>query len=89
VFCIQVQDRGDRRCDLRGDVELQCVESGARRKLTITQREKRAYEGAVADWNRQLDLFCAARGMGLVSTDTETPFETVVQGILRRGGLVT
>lgn len=89
VFCLQVQDRGDRICDVRGDVELQCVESGATRKVTVSQREKRAYEKAVAAWNRQLGLFCAARGIGLVSADTDTPFESVVQGILRRGGLVT
>jgi len=89
VFCLQVQDRLDRTCDLRGDVQLQCIESGVTRKLTVTHREKRAYERAVADWNRQLGLFCASRGIGLVSTDTETPFEAVVQGILRRGGLVT
>ncbi len=89
VFCIQVQDRADRSCDLRGDVELQCVESGARRKLTITRSEQRAYERAVTAWNKQLRTFCASRGIGLVAADTEVPFEVVVQGILRRGGLVT
>lgn len=89
VFCIQVQDRADRNCTLKGDVELQCRESGALRKLTVTGAEAKAYERAVAQWNRDLYSFCAAQGIGLINTDTASPFENVIEGILRRGGLVT
>ncbi len=89
VFCIQVQDRADRECHLKGDVELQCIESGQLRKLTITGSEARAYEQAVHDWNAHLSEFCAACGIGLVSTTTEVPFEEIIQNILRRGGLVS
>lgn len=89
VFCIQVQDREDRECHLKGDVELQCVESGQCRKLTITRSEARAYEQAVLNWNTHLSGFCSACGIGLVSTTTEVPFDTIVQNILRRGGLVS
>ena len=89
IFCIQVQDQADRECRLKGDVELQCVESGQLRKLTITSSEARAYEQAVRDWNAHLNEFCAACGIGLVSTTTEVPFEEIIQNILRRGGLVS
>jgi uncharacterized protein (DUF58 family) len=89
VFCIQVQDREDRECHLKGDVELQCIESGQLRKLTITRSEARAYEQAVLDWNAHLSGFCSARGIGLVSTTAEVSFDTIVQNILRRGGLVS
>ena len=89
VFCLQVQDAGDRRCLLKGDVELQCVESGQVRRMTITQAEVRAYERAVLDWNDRLRSFCASRGIGLVATTPEVPFDTVIQNILRRGGLVS
>ena len=89
VFCIQVQDRQDRQCHLKGDVELQCIESGQVRKLTITRSEARAYEQAVVNWNAHLSGICSASGIGLVSTTTEVPFDTIVQNILRRGGLVS
>lgn len=89
VFCIQVQDREDRECHLKGDVELQCVESGQLRKLTITRSEARAYEQAVVDWNTHLSGVCATCGIGLVATTTEVSFETIIQNILRRGGLVS
>ncbi len=89
VFCIQVQDQQDRLCQLKGDIELECIESHQRRKLTITSAEARAYERAVLDWNEGLADFCGSHGIGLVSTTSEVPFDQIIQGILRRGGLVS
>jgi uncharacterized protein (DUF58 family) len=88
VYCLQVQDENDTRCDWKGDVDLECVETGRRQRVTISPREARQYERAVADWNTELRNCCARSGIGLASTSTEPPFETVIQDILRRGGLV-
>ena len=88
VFCLQVQDENDTRCDLKGDVELECVETHSRRRMTVTSREARLYEQAVVEWNDRLRQCCARSGIGLASTSTAPPFETVIQGLLRRGGLV-
>lgn len=88
VYCLQVQDEGDTRCRLKGDVDLECVETGRRRRVTISPREARRYEQAVVDWNERLRECCAKSGIGLTSTSTEPPFETVIQDMLRRGGLV-
>jgi uncharacterized protein (DUF58 family) len=88
VFCIQAQDPAERQCLLKGDIELECVETAQRRKITITSGIASAYENAVQDWNNQLEKFCARQGIGLVSTTSEIPFDEVIQKILRRGGLV-
>ncbi len=88
VYCIQVQDDNDTKCDWRGDADIECVETGARQRLTITEREAKQYEATVAEWNESLRVSCARRRIGLVSTSTEPPFELVIQDILRRGGLV-
>lgn len=88
VFAIQVQDDRDRRCDVLGDVDLHCVETGRRRRVTVSEREQRLYEQAVADWNESLRAACSRRGIGLASVTTEVPFEDVIARILRRGGLV-
>jgi uncharacterized protein (DUF58 family) len=88
VYCLQVQDENDTRCDWKGDVDLECVETGRRQRVTISPREARQYERAVADWNTELRNCCARSGIGLASTSTEPPFATVIQDILRRGGLV-
>lgn len=88
VYCLQVQNDDDTRCDLKGDVELECVETSARRRMTISPREARLYEQAVEEWNQQLKVSCAKRGIGLASTSPDVAFERVIQDILRRGGLV-
>lgn len=88
VYALQVQDGNDTRCDFKGDADLVCVETDARRRVTVTDREARRYEQAVRDWNESLRRCCARRGVGLAATETDTPFERVVEDILRRGGLV-
>ncbi len=88
VYCLQVQDKTDTACDWKGDVELQCVETEQRQRVTITAREARMYEQAVAGWNDELKKCCARRGIGLAGTTPDVAFESVIQDILRRGGLV-
>ncbi len=88
VFCLQAQDEQDRRCEFKGDCTLECVETGASQRVTITPREAKMYEDAVAEWNAQLKSVCAKRGIGLASTTTDKPFDEVIQDLLRRGGLV-
>ena len=88
VYCLQVQDEGDTRCDWKGDVDLTCVETEQRARVTITAREAQRYEELVQQWNGSLQQCCARRGMGLAATTPAIPFEEVIQDILRRGGLV-
>ena len=88
VYCLQIQNEDDTLCPWKGDVELACVETNARQRVTISPREARLYEQAVVDWNDSLRQACARQGIGLASTSTQPAFESVIQDILRRGGLV-
>ena len=88
LYCLQVQNTDDTKCQLKGDIELECVETGQRRRVTISPHEAALYEQAVANLNKQLVSACARRRIGLASTTPETSFEHVIQDILRRGGLV-
>lgn len=88
VFAIQVHDHEDLTCDWKGDVEVECVESKKRERLTVTRKEAQAYEEAIAQWNEDLRKECARRGIGLATTTNLVAFDEVVQGILRKGGLV-
>jgi uncharacterized protein (DUF58 family) len=88
VYCLQVQDDRDTDCPWLGDADLECVESGSRLRVTISPQEVRLYRQAVADWNESLRRCCIRQGIGLASTSPEAPFESVIQDILRRGGLV-
>ena len=89
VHAIQVLAADDLRCDWKGDVELECVETLQRRKITITAREADAYAKAVAEWNDALQAECAQRAIGFNRTANTVPFEDVVRSILRKGGLAS
>ncbi|MEM7600984.1 MAG: DUF58 domain-containing protein [Verrucomicrobiota bacterium] len=88
VFCLQVQDETDQRCDWKGDIDLTCIESTTHQRVTISPAEAKAYEAAVASWNEDLKAACARRGIGLAATTPAVAFDAVIQEILRRGGLV-
>lgn len=89
VFCLQTLDDNDLRCEWKGDVTLECVETGKSERVTISPREAKLYEDAIAEWNLGLKQTCAKRGLGFLSTNTDVSFEAVITDLLRRGGLVT
>lgn len=88
VFCLQTVDQNDLKCDLKGDVTLECVETGQTQKVTVSPQEAKLYEAAVAEWNAQLRQTCARRGLGYMQATPDISFETVITDLLRRGGLV-
>ncbi|MEO5716417.1 MAG: DUF58 domain-containing protein [Luteolibacter sp.] len=88
VFALQVHDPADLECPWLGDLEIECVETAALQRVTITEKEARVYREAVAGWNEGLRTECARRGVGLASTTSDVPFEVVIQSMLRKGGLV-
>lgn len=89
VHVIQILADDDLRCDWKGDVELECVETLQHRKITITAREASAYAEAVATWNAALQAECAQRSIGFNTTSHTIPFEDVIRNILRKGGLAS
>ncbi len=88
VFALQVHDPADLECPHLGDLEIECVETAEKQRVTVTEKEARLYRDAVAEWNEELRGECAKRGVGLASTTSEVPFEVVIQSMLRKGGLV-
>ncbi len=88
VYCLQVHAKDDLTCDWKGDVEIDCVETHQRERITVTRKEIQKYEEIMAEWNASLKKECARRGIGYASTTDDIPFDEVVQTILRKGGLV-
>ncbi|MFD0895381.1 DUF58 domain-containing protein [Luteolibacter ambystomatis] len=88
VFALQVHDPADLECPWLGDLEIECVETAATQRVTISEKESKQYREAIAAWNDSLKNECARRGVGLASTTSDVPFDVVIQSMLRKGGLV-
>jgi uncharacterized protein (DUF58 family) len=89
LHALQVLADEDLVCPHKGDVDLECVESGNRKRVTITSREADAYAAAVTDWNERLRSECARRGIGFTRTMAEDAFDEVIRTILQKGGLAS
>lgn len=89
IFCIQVLDAEEIRCSLHGDVELECIETGSRKKITVSPFEARKYEEEIRKWNQLIKTECARKGVGFLQAMTDVPFEDVIQNVLRRRGLLS
>jgi len=88
VYCIQIHNPDDLKCDWLGDADLICSETGEHEKVTITEEEARAYNRAMKEWNDSLKKYCKSKGIGLTSVTSEDNFEEIIQSLLRKGGLV-
>ncbi|MCP3965511.1 MAG: DUF58 domain-containing protein [Lentisphaerae bacterium] len=89
LFCLQVSSPQDFKCELRGDIELQCVETGESKRVTIGPAEAARFAETVKEWNLKVQRSCERRGIGFSSASVTIPFELIIQNILRHGGLVT
>ena len=70
--------------DLAGDLRLLDVESSEATEITIDPATLEAYAEVVEAWRREIDGFCAPRGVHYVPIDTATPWDTVIWQMLRR-----
>lgn len=89
VYCVQVMHPSELKCELRGDIELECMETSELRKLTIGPDEARRYAEAMAEWNLELKKHCAKNGASFIYTDTDRAFEDVIQDMLKNGGFLS
>lgn len=88
VFCVQTVDPAEQNFELRGDVRLECVESGQIRDVTVGPLEAKRFNEALREWNHALAKSCAKRGIGLSQAAITVPFDTVIREILARGGIM-
>ncbi len=88
IYVIQTVTKDELTCDLKGDIRLQCVETGSRRLVTVGPLEAAQYVKAIKKWNKDLERTCMQYGIGYTRATVDIPFEQVIQLILRRGGLV-
>jgi uncharacterized protein (DUF58 family) len=88
IFCMQVMDKTDLSCNLRGDVDLHCVESDSNMKITVTPSLAARYEASIKQYCEDFQRYCARQGIGSIYTTTDVRFDDIIQKVLRRGGLV-
>lgn len=88
VHCLRVLSPEEARPAIEGDLRLVDSEDGSGIDVTVTPKLLDLYEKARTAYDQKLDQFCRSRGITLVQTTTDEPFERLVLDVLRARGLV-
>lgn len=85
---IQVTDPDELELSHRGDALLVDCETGDRRDVTLTPRLIARYREVHASWKGEIEAFCKARQIPWFEAPVTRPFEEIILGMLRRGGVL-
>ena len=85
---IRVLSPGEVNPTIEGDLRLLDSEDATGVDVSVSPKLLQMYQEARNDYDRRLDQFCRGRGITLVPTTTDAPFEALVLDVLRARGLV-
>jgi uncharacterized protein (DUF58 family) len=88
VHCVRVLTPEEETPTIEGDLRLVDAETASGVDVTVTPKLLQLYQAARESYDRRLDDWCRGRQMTLITTNTATPFESVVLESLRRKGLL-
>lgn len=86
---IQIHDPRDAQPEFLGDVELEDMESGELKKLTITERKLRQYREIYSEFMESILKYARTYGLGCTRTSTEVPFDELILKMMRMAGNTT
>ena len=85
---IQLHDPREANPDLLGDVELYDIETESARKVTVTERNLRAYRELFRQHQLAVSGYCRTYGLGCTQTDNSVKFDDLVLRMMRSAGTV-
>lgn len=88
VYVIHVMDQEEEAPDIRGDLRLLDAEQYRFKEINVTDALLTRYRKAFDDLATGVEKFCIRNEMGYVRARTSIPFDDLVLGILRRGGVI-
>ena len=88
VYVLHVMDEEEESPDIRGDIRLVDSEDDRFKEINVTDGLMARYKGAFEKLATDVERFCIRNEMGYVRARTQIPFDELVLGVLRRGGVV-
>jgi len=88
TFVIQVYDRAELQFGHHGDLTLVDCEGGEQLQLTVTPGLVRRYQQAHRRFQHRLEEFCTTHAIPYYAAPVQTPFDQLLLGVFRDGGLL-
>jgi len=85
---IQLYDPAEAEPAFLGDIELQDIESGTIRKITVTEKNIRQYKEIFDNFLDSVRSYCRSYGSSCTISHTQIPFDELLLGMMREAGTV-
>lgn len=83
---IQLHAAEEANPQLLGDIELEEVETGAMRKLTVTERKLKQYAQLFEQFLQEIDAYCMRYSLSCTRATVDVPFDELVLRMMRAAG---
>jgi len=83
---VQLHTSDEAHPKMLGDVELQEVETGDLRKLTITERKLKQYAELFQEFLGEIDAYCRTYSLSNTRTTIDLPFDQLILRMMRAAG---
>lgn len=83
---IQLHTLAEANPQFLGDIELEEVETGVRRKLTVTERKLREYHELFQSFLGDIDQYCRSYSLSNTRSTTDVPFDELILRMMRAAG---
>ena len=84
---LQLHDPKEADPALLGDVELLDVETDSTRKVTVTEKNIRAYRKLFTDHQKSVQDYCRNYGLGCTQSPAIVPFDDLILHMMRQAGV--
>ncbi|QDU61416.1 hypothetical protein Pan216_22720 [Planctomycetes bacterium Pan216] len=85
---LQLHDHTEANPTMLGDVELEDIENGSVRKVTVTEANLRHYRQLFEDFQKGVDDYSHRYGIGHTRSTADVPFDDLILRMMRAQGAV-
>ncbi len=84
---IQVHTADEANPTFLGDIELDEVETGQRRKITVTEKKQKQYRQLFTEFLTSIETYCKTYSLSCTRSTTDLPFDELILRMMRASGI--
>jgi uncharacterized protein (DUF58 family) len=84
---IQIHTAEEANPTILGDIELDEVETGQRRKITVTERKLKQYKQLFDEFLTSIETYCKTYSLSCTRSTTDLPFDELIMRMMRASGI--
>ena len=84
---IQIHTAEEANPTFLGDIELDEIETGQRRKITVTERKLKQYKQLFNEFLISIENYCKTYSLSCTRSTTDLPFDELIMRMMRASGI--